>query len=90
MLQDQSYDHVFKQEERRDVEFRNVCEYIARNPERAGLVDPDDYAAYAFSGCLVPGYPGLRPFDPGYWEQFGKIISFLRKDGLMRLAPEEA
>ena len=83
-LQDQAYDHVFKDDERLDTEFRNACEYIARNPERAGLVETDAYASYGFTGCLVPGYPELRPFDPDYWDQFDKIISFLRKEGLMR------
>ena len=87
-LQDQAYDHVFKQAERREVEFRNVCEYIARNPERAGLVEPDAFAAYAFTGCLLPGYPELNPFAPGYWDQFDRIVSFLRKQGLMRTAVE--
>lgn len=83
-LQDQAYDHVFKEEERRDTEFRNACEYIARNPERAGLVETDEYASYGFTGCLVPGYPELRPFDRGYWDQFDKILPFLRTEGLMR------
>ena len=35
-LQDQPFDHVFKDEERRSAEFQDTCEYIARNPERAG------------------------------------------------------
>ena len=83
-LQDQAYDHVFQDDERRDVELRNTCQYIARNPERAGLVKTDAYASYRFTGCLVPGYPELRPFDPTYWVRFDKIISFLRKEGLMR------
>ncbi len=83
-LQDQAYDHVFEQEERQEIELRNACEYIARNPERAGLVEKDRFGSYDFSGCLVPGYPELRPFNPGYWDQFGKIISFLRQDGFMR------
>ena len=83
-LQDQAYDHVFKDEERLDTEFRNACEYIARNPERAGFVEAGACASYGFTGCLVPGYPELRPFDPDYWDQFDKIISFLRKKGLMR------
>ncbi len=83
-LQDQAYDHVFKDEERRDVEFKSVCEYVARNPERAGLAETDEYASYGFTGCLVPGYPELRPFDSDYWDQLDKIVSFLRKDGLMR------
>ena len=33
-LQNQSYDHVLKEEERIEAEFANVVEYIARNPER--------------------------------------------------------
>ena len=37
-LHDQAYDHVFKDEEGRELEFHKVCEYIARNPERAGIV----------------------------------------------------
>ncbi len=83
-LQDQAYDHVLTEDERREAEFRNVCEYIARNPERAGLVERDRFASYGFTGCLVPGYPSLRPFDPDYWDQFDKIIAFLRINGLMR------
>ena len=83
-IQDQAYDHVFQNQERLDVEFQNTCEYIARNPERAGLVEIDAYASYSFSGCLVPGYPELRPFEPDYWSQFDKIVSFLRKEGLIR------
>jgi len=84
-LQDQAYDHVFKDDERRDTEFRNACQYIARNPERAGLVGTDEYASYGYTGCLVPGYPELRPFDPDYWDRFDKVISYLRKHGLMRV-----
>lgn len=83
-LQDQAYDHVLKEEERQEVEFHNLCEYIARNPERAGLVGHDEYASYPFTGCLIPGYPALRPFDPDFWTQLDKIITFLRKQGLMR------
>lgn len=83
-LQDQAYDHVFTREECEDIEFHDVCEYIARNPERSGLVKPDGYATYPFTGCLVPGYPELRPFEAGYWDQYDKIVSFLRREGLMR------
>jgi len=83
-LQDQSYDHVLKQEERKEAAFRGVCNYVARNPERAGLVEPDGYASYKFSGCIVPGYPELRPFDDGFQETFDRVISYLRKESLMR------
>ncbi|MCA9199795.1 MAG: hypothetical protein KDA87_19780 [Planctomycetales bacterium] len=87
-LQDQSYDHVFQGDECRETEFRSTCEYIARNPERAGIVGLDEYAIYQFSGCLLPGYPELNPFDEGYWNRFDKIISFLRKEGLTRTKPQ--
>lgn len=83
-LQDQAYDHVLKGKERYGENFRNVCHYIALNPERAGLVEPGAHESYKFTGCLVPGYPELRPFAPDYWNRFDRIISFLRKEGLMR------
>jgi len=83
-LQDQPYDHVLKDEERSD--FQNVCDYIARNPERAGLMKADEFASYPFSGCLIPGYPELKPFECNYWDEFDKIISYLKKDGLMQAA----
>ncbi len=83
-LQDQAFDSVFKEEERTDASLRNACEYIARNPERAGLVPVDGYRQYPFTGCLVPGYPELRPFDDGYWDSLDRTVSFLRRDGLSR------
>ncbi|EMI58403.1 hypothetical protein RSSM_00130, partial [Rhodopirellula sallentina SM41] len=63
-LQDQAYDHVLKDEERMPSHFRDLCDYIARNPERRGLVEIDGFMKYAFTGCLVPGYPELKPFAP--------------------------
>jgi len=84
-LQDQAFDHVLKNEERRDAEFRNLCEYIARNPERAGLIKNDDFAKYPYSGCLVPGYPELRPFEPDFWGRFDKTVSHLRANGIMQI-----
>jgi len=81
-LQDQSYDHVFSQHERRDEEFHNACDYVARNPQRAGLVH--DYSDYPFSGCVIPGYPDLRLFESGFWDRFDRVVSFLRREGLMR------
>lgn len=84
-LQDQAFDHVLKNEEYRDAEFRSLCEYIARNPERAGLIKRDSFAKYAYSGCLIPGYPELRPFAPGFWDQFDKTVSHLRTNGFMQV-----
>ncbi|MFG0254883.1 MAG: hypothetical protein ACF787_07270, partial [Rhodopirellula sp. JB053] len=65
--------------------FAEVCDYIARNPERAGLVADDDYASYPYSGCLVPGYPELEPFAGDYWTRYWRTYSYLAKNGLVRL-----
>ena len=83
-LQDQAFDHVLKDVEKSDRSFHDVCNYVARNPERAGLVEHEAYAKYKFSGCLVPGYPQLRPFEESFWNEFDRTISYLRKEGLFR------
>jgi hypothetical protein len=83
-LQDQAYDHVLQDEEKKEIALREVIEYIARNPERAGLIQPDEFASYKFSGCIVPGYPELRLFEPEFWGKFDRIITFLRNAGLTR------
>jgi len=69
-LQRQPYDHVLLDEERERSAFEEVAEYIARNPERKRLVPADGFAQYKFTGCLVPGYPDLKPFQEGYWDLF--------------------
>ena len=83
-LQDQAYDHVLRDEEKNDLAFREECEYVARNPERDGLVKPNGYQSSKFTGCVVPGYPQLRPFDDGCWDEFERVICYLRKNGLSR------
>ena len=82
-LQDQPYDHVLREEERQEAALMESCEYIARNPERAGIIAADGYASYPYSGCLVPGYPELKPFAPDFWERFHRSVSYLRKNGLV-------
>jgi len=86
-LQDQSYDHVLRDDERQPEGFREICEYIARNPERAELIAPDQFASYPFSGCVVPGYPELKPFLPDFEHRFGTILTYLKQNGLLRLTP---
>ncbi len=80
----QSYDHVLRDDERLDVAFIGLADYIMRNPERKGLVPIDGYREYKYSGSLIPGYPELTPWELDYWDRFWKIYSFLRKNGLMR------
>lgn len=59
-------------------------EYIARNPERKELVLHDAFREYAYTGCLVPGYPDLNPFQPNFWNLFDRIYSKLRHQGLLQ------
>ena len=81
-FQRQPYDHVLRGKERDRAAFEEVAEYIARNPERKKLAPPDGYAQYAYTSCLVPGYPELKPFEEEYWDRFWLIYSHLTKDGL--------
>ena len=82
-LQDQPYDHVLSEIERQETAFIATCDYIARNPERAGFVEVDRYAKYPFSGCLIPGYPELEPFQSDFWLRLDRSVSYLRKNGLV-------
>ena len=81
-LQAQPYDHVLRDEQRERGAFEQVAEYIARNPERAKIVEADEFRAYKFSGCLIPGYPELNLWQPDFWERFWRIYSYLGKNGL--------
>ena len=85
-LQDQPYDHVLSEDERQESALMETCDYVARNPERAGLLPVDGYASYPYSGCLVPGYPEIRPFKQDFWMRFNRSVSYLRQNGLTRLA----
>jgi REP element-mobilizing transposase RayT len=83
-FQRQPYDHVLSEEEREREAFENVAEYIARNPERRGLVPPDGFRDYKYTGCLVPGYPELNVWQDDYWDRFWRTYSCLRTNGLTR------
>jgi len=85
----QPYDHVLHEEERGRGAFEEVAEYIARNLERQELVPRDRFAEYSYTGCLVPGYPEIKPFDDGYWDSFWRIYSHLMKNGLDVAAGDE-
>jgi hypothetical protein len=87
-LQSQPYDRILREEERERHAFEDVAEYIARNPERAGLVKLDCYREYSYTGCLIPGYPELTPWQSDYWERFWRTYSYLRKNGVSRISCE--
>lgn len=81
-LQKQPHDHVLHDDERQETAFEAIAEYIARNPERAGLIPAHAFRDYKFTGCLVPGYPDLSPWQDGYWTLFWRLYSRLSKFGL--------
>ncbi len=87
-FQKQPYDHVLREEERDRDAFEIVVEYIARNPERAGLVKPDGFQQYPYTGSLVPGYPELALWQHAFWERFWRIYAYLRQHGLFQLREE--
>ena len=76
-LQLQGHDHVLREDERQEAAFENVVEYIARNPERAGLVAVDGYRDYKYTGCLIPGYPELRLWQSDFWTRFWRTYNYL-------------
>jgi REP element-mobilizing transposase RayT len=88
-LQQQPYDRVLREQECERGAFEGVVEYIARNPERDGLVPLDGFRRYPYSGCLVPGYPDLSPWQDNFWELFWRLYLKLRTFGLVRSEREE-
>ena len=90
MLQKQPYDHVLTADERQPRAFATIVEYIARNPERAGLVKRDEYHRYPFTDCLLPGYPEVKFKHADFWDRFDRIVSSLRKQGCQRLVVDSA
>lgn len=88
-LQQQPYDHVLREEERERAAFEEVVEYIARNPERKGLVAPDRFRDYPYTGCLIPGYPELTLWQDDFWDRFWRTYSYLRENGLIRTSAPE-
>ncbi len=78
-LQKQGHDHVLRDDERLESALVALMEYIARNPERRGLVPADGYASYPFTGSVIPGYPEVDWFEPGAWGRIWSLCSRLRE-----------
>ncbi len=78
-LQRQSYDQVLKEEELGRDAIESLVDYIARNPERQGIVAHDEFASYPYTSCLMPGYPQLRPFAPDSWDRLWRTLAYLKR-----------
>lgn len=76
-LQKQGYDHVIRQHDPNSLD--EVFGYIARNPERAGLVSADACWTYEYTGCLMPGFPrlmlGRSDSSELFWRLFEQGVS---------------
>jgi len=83
-LQLQAYDHVLKEAELERDAIESTAEYVARNPERKGLVDEDAFAAYPYTGCLLPGAARLRLFSEQGWDEIWRTLAFLRRTECFR------
>ena len=78
--QHQPHDHVLRQKERMRNAFASFCSYTLANPVRAELVKVA--REWPYSGCVVPGYPTLHPFNEAYWEVFWKLYLARRNSEL--------
>jgi putative transposase len=81
-LQREAYDHVLREGNNDGSAFEEVFEYIARNPERAGLVQVNRRRDYPYAGCLLPGYPELGVWQEDYWERYQRICRYFREHGM--------
>ena len=88
-LQHQAHDRVLRDDERMETAFESLVEYIARNPERAGLVPQDGFRGYKYTGCLVPGNPELTLWQEDFWQRFSRTMSFIRAHELFRPKNED-
>ena len=78
-LQQQSHDHVLREEERKHGAFASACFYVMANPVRAGLAKTE--VDWPFSGAVLPGYPELYPMQENFWEIFWKLYYEHREPG---------
>jgi putative transposase len=76
-FQPQAQDEVLREKDRKRNAFAKVCFYIVENPVRAELAAKSDL--WPYTGCVVPGYPKLHPFEEDYWPKFWRIFAKLRQ-----------
>lgn len=75
-FQPQAHDRALRESDRTRNAFRDSCGYVFANPVRAELASRGD--DYPYTGCVLPGFPSLTPFQADYWPKFWRIYSGLR------------
>ena len=88
-FQRQAYDHVLKESEQERNAVEATAEYIARNPERRGLVPIEHFADYPYTGCLLPGACQIRLYRGTSWDEIWRTMSFLRRTECYRTPDEK-
>jgi REP element-mobilizing transposase RayT len=71
--QQEPYDGVLRDEQRKRGAFQSVCAYVRENPVRAGLVVTAN--DYAYSGAIVPAFPDLEPCRDDFWNVFWSVYN---------------
>jgi putative transposase len=76
--QHQPHDHVLREKDREQGAFQKAVHYTLENPVRKHLSEAPE--SWQFTGCMVPGYPVLNPFQVKYWEVFWNAYWAARND----------
>jgi REP element-mobilizing transposase RayT len=76
--QDQAYDSVLKEDDRKADGFPDLVAYILRNPIRKDLTE--NWSEWPYSGCVFPGYPKLDPRKDFFWDNFW--TAYYRQNGV--------
>ncbi len=71
--QQEAYDSVLREEQRKRGAFQTVCRYVLENPARCEPVACVD--DYAYAGAMVPGFPDLAPHQEDFWDVFWRIYN---------------
>ena len=69
--QQEPYDNVLREEQRKRGAFQTVCHYVWENPVRAKL--SGRAGDHPWSGAVVPGFPDLEPRRDDFWDVFWRI-----------------
>ena len=76
--QDQAYDSVLKEDDRKADGVPDLVAYILRNPIRKDLTE--NWSEWPYSGCVFPGYPKLDPRKDFFWDNFW--TAYYRQNGM--------
>jgi REP element-mobilizing transposase RayT len=71
--QQEPYDGVLREEQRKRGAFQSACSYVRDNSVRAGLAATTN--DYAYSGAIVPAFPDLDLCRENFWNVFWPVYN---------------